>query len=230
MKKIVGLSLSLIIVVSTSCKKSGVAGRASGTITTTSEEKTYPSYSNLKVGNYWIYKYYQEQPNGIFVLSPGQDSSYVEKDTLIGGNRYSKYVYFDQSRNKKVVEFLRDSLHYIVSPNGIRFSSEDTTRIFFDTLYVVSSHVSTSDTVARVVSRMRDMNVSTEVPAGTFATCNARTDFYMYPKFSSPELRNPKFVHKKYAMNIGLIVETNGYWASSNYTIERRLVRYHVNN
>ncbi len=76
---------------------------------------------------------------------------------------------------------------------------------------------------------MKDMNVSTVVPAGTFITCNARTDYFMYPKYSSPDIKNPRKMHKKYAKNVGLVHETLAIYAYSSATVERQLIRYHVN-
>jgi hypothetical protein len=226
MMKTIKLILCLFILVLVNCKKKSAAESLPEIITT--EEKTYSTYSNLKVGNYWIYKYYQVEADGESSPLPGQDSTYVEKDTLIGGNKYAKYVYFDQIRSKKVAEFFRDSLHYIVSPKGICFSSEDTSRVFFDTLYL-TSQFPPSDTIARVELRMKDMNKTTEVPAGTFQTCNARMDFYMFPKYSIQESPNPRSKHKKYAKNVGVVVETLDFYLSMSHTVERRLVRYHVN-
>src|SRR5688500_17959960 len=54
--------------------------------------KTYPDYSALKPGNYWIYERFDVDSNGNATPTGIYDSCYVEKDTQINGRTYMKYV------------------------------------------------------------------------------------------------------------------------------------------
>ena len=46
----------------------------------------YDNYSQLKVGNYWIYQRFEVDSLGIGTPTSVYDSCYVEKDTLINNN------------------------------------------------------------------------------------------------------------------------------------------------
>ena len=70
-----------------SCKKDTEPEPTSLPITT-----TYPNFSRLKVGNYWIYQQFDIDQNGNATPKNIFDSCYVEKDTLINGKTYMKII------------------------------------------------------------------------------------------------------------------------------------------
>jgi hypothetical protein len=219
MKKMLLMSAFLLITSSivTSCKKD-------------EEQKPTPNgpnltsvsnYSKLKSGNYWVYQRFNNDgtPTAIY------DSCYVSGDTLINGKNYVKFVK-PSFTNPNIYElsFQRDSLDYLIDEKGkILFSPSDKVTLFENFVELFNA----TDTIDRVITKMDDPIETVTVPAGTFATLNAKTTYYMYPDFQQSgaiRVRN-----KRYAAGVGIVVETLPlYLATSNYT-ERRLVRYHIN-
>lgn len=53
---------------------------------------TYPDYSQLKIGNYWVYQHFNIDTNGNAFPLNTFDTCYVEKDTMINGLIYYKNV------------------------------------------------------------------------------------------------------------------------------------------
>ena len=184
----------------------------------------YPDFTNLKVGNYWIYERYNLDSNGVYTTLGIFDSTYVEKDTLINGQTYFKYMddWYGSPAGHDAT-FLRDSLHYLVNSSGrIQFSSEN----FTDTLWQdhISFGVGSTDTICRIYCKMTDDNLPVNTPAGTFVSKNAQKVFLMYPDFDNGgPVRN---LQNRYAENVGLVEETFPFFIadpSKRYTV-RRLV------
>ncbi|WP_018343379.1 hypothetical protein [Cytophaga aurantiaca] len=186
---------------------------------------TYPNFSQLKVGNYWIYEQFDISSTGDATSRNIFDSCYVEKDTIIKGNTYFKIVkplWYD--RTKKEVLFQRDSLHYIVNSNGeILFSSQDFTNAL-EAWYIISP---VYDTISRITRKMTDKGIAVSTFAGTFKTLNAQETHAMYPMWTSAG--NPRYRDARYAKNVGIVIETLLFFVSSPDYAERRLVRYHLN-
>jgi hypothetical protein len=183
----------------------------------------YPNYSQLKVGNYWVYQTYQVDTLGNSTCMFSLDSCYVEKDTLINGHIYFK-VYRNYYVPYLINLYIRDSLHYVVDAGGkILFSSQDFATIF-DNYY---TGISQGDTVAEVIAKMEDHNFPVNVDAGTFITSDYRLTYNMYPNWSlngSTRIR-----HTRYAKDIGIVMETMPIYVGNPNYIERRLLRYHLN-
>lgn len=188
-----------------------------------SDPITYPNYSQLKVGNYWIYQQFDFDDFGNMTPTSSYDSCYIEKDTIVNGKTYFKmfrpsYLYTNP------ISFLRDSLHYLVNLEGkILFSSQDFTSVL-NSYFIKATAV---DTVCQVDLQMKDKAVNYTSPAGTFVTSNAVETFNMFPDWTG--FGNPRFKQTRYAENIGIIMETLPFFFSSNKYVERRLVRYHLN-
>jgi len=184
----------------------------------------YPNYTQLKVGNYWIYERFEVDPFGNATPLNIFDSSYVEKDTLINNQNYFKLFRLDPYfSDTNIIFLLRDSLHYTVDVLGeVVFSSEDFETVF-KTYYIPAA----VDTIAQVVLKMEEPDFLVTTPAGTFTTLNYRTTFNFNPGWSSHG--NPRYMHKRYAEGVGLVLETIPFFANNPNTIERRLVRYQVN-
>lgn len=182
----------------------------------------YSNYTNLSVGNYWIYERFTLDTSGVYTTQNIFDSSYIEKDTLINGNSYYKlnspdFVY----SGTYVSEYLRDSLTYLVDHTGkINFSLQNFTDTFFTNFYTIN----TSDTVCYIFSKMDDDNFSVSLPAGNFVTKNYKTTFLMY--FPHDHNGAIRIRNKRYAENVGLVEQTLGFYVSSpNYTVNK-LIRY----
>ena len=189
---------------------------------------TYPNYTKLLPGNYWIYQDYKldsatgpEHPLGTF------DSVFVEKDTVINGLNYHKYwdVAFSGSGagNGFKVSFLRDSLSYLVNVQGhILFSSTNFTTIFYTTTF--GPNLSTPDTLV-VTEQMGFKDATTTVDAGTFKTSSFRQIFHYPANYRYGATREYDY---RYCLNVGLVSYTTGFYDSLPWVFERRLVRYHV--
>lgn len=185
---------------------------------------TYADYGQLKAGNYWIYEQFDLDTAGNATSKNIFDSCYIEKDTVINIMKYVKMVKpKPYTANQKDISFLKDSLHYIVNSNGkILFSSEDFNTVF-ETRYFLAGP---DDTVCQIINQMADKDLSVTIPAGTFTTSNAREVYHMYPAWSTAE--NPRNLHRRYAKDVGVVIETLPFFVSNPSYVERRLVRYHV--
>ena len=188
--------------------------------------KKYDNYLPLKIGNYWIYERFQIEQHGTTFSLNQFDSSYVEKDTLIRNNTFFKIRRYDFIFNQYRYLTIRDSLHYILDSSGkILFSSEDFSTIF-STYELVNAP---GDTMYTGYSKMNDKDLVVITPAGTFTTSNLETTYWFFPAYHKPGINNPRSLNNRYCKNIGLIVETEPFYGSSNYMTERRLIRYHLN-
>jgi hypothetical protein len=183
---------------------------------------TYPAYSQLKVGNYWIYRQYEVDSSGNGVATNNYDSCYVEKDTVINNRTYFKVFRPDIVSTYK---YLRDTLHYIKDHLGyLQFSSQD-----FST--VLHSFYSTggSDTMYHLIFKMEDKDAPYTTEAGTFTTSNAKMTFTTNQRMIGFARGKVKYAHHRYAENVGIVSETLPFYYNAEKFTERRLVRYQVN-
>jgi hypothetical protein len=211
------LSVLVLSIMIYSCKKEKNA-----------ESTTYPNYVRFNAGSYWIYRQFVVDSSGNATPTNYYDSCFVEKDTLINGQTFFKYyrpVPYNTPYESGYM-YLRDSLHYIVGPNGfILFSSQDFQTIFDSHYYIIPD--SPNDTMCHVITKMEDKNVPVSTPAGTFITSDYRKTYTMYPKWAIAG--NPRYIHTRYAVNIGIVTETFPFFTADPNYIERRLLRYHIN-
>ncbi len=209
-----------------SCKK-----KTNGTIPTpidTVVTVTYPDYTAMKPGNYWIYQRYSlDSANGVPHALGTYDSCYVEKDTTINGKTYHKYIEADPnslpSSPTYLAHFLKDSLSYTIDNHGaILFSSSN----FKDTLRIRYSYPSAAhpDTI-KVVELMGFRDAAITVDAGTFVTSTLRQLWLLPPSLPYGPVRE---IDVAYAKNIGIIKQGSGFYISAPNTYERRLHRYHL--
>ena len=202
----------LMTSVFTSCKKD-------------SETQTTPTnFTQLKVGNYWVYERFNVDASGSATATGILDSCYVEKDTIIDTTHYFKFIRPEVVGSTYSYQFVRDSLHYLVNSDGqILFSSQN----FTDTFNSYFITAGPTDTVCEVFVKMADKNLSLNLPAGQFQTYSFKQTFEMYPNWSASG--NPRYIDTRYAVNVGIVSETFPFFSSSPNYIQRRLVRYHLN-
>lgn len=187
---------------------------------------TYPDYGRLQVGNYWIYQRFVVDSFGNETPTEVYDSCFVEKDTLINGNTYAKInrPWPWGTLQRKEFEYLRDSLHYIVTPTGsVQFSSEDFITTFVSYFSIKPDN---GDTIYNATRKMAEKDLLINTPAGDFITSNCKTTYKIYPPYGIYSFL--RYSHRRYSKNIGLVVETLPIFASVPTTTERRLVRYHL--
>lgn len=229
MKNIIRLIILFIIISFFSCKKDKKVepeGNTSNPTTT-----NYPNYSNLKVGNYWIYQRFEIDGSGNVTPLSIIDSCYIEKDTIISGNTYYKYIspnfsntVSPNSVSPNVAEYYRDSLSYLITNYGrIEFSSQDFTTIYKSGYQLANPN----DTVCRFEFKMGDQNTNITTPLGTYNTSSFNEIYYMYPNYSTAGSVRSR--HTRYAENVGKVTQEWYFFASVPTRWERRLIRYHLN-
>jgi hypothetical protein len=218
-KKAFLLSLFVMTIVIYSCKKEKEPEPTPVPVVT-----TYPNYSQLKVGNYWVYQRFDIDTYGNATPKSIYDSCYVQTDTIMNGKTYFKVVEPDPNlSSQRDISFLRDSLHYIVNNYGmILFSSQDFSSIFLSR-YMLSG----PDTLCLNIRKMSDQGMAVITPAGTFMTIDAIDTYYMYPDYTLAG--NPRYRHTRYSENIGIVVKTLAFYLHNPNYFERRLIRYHLN-
>ena len=113
--------LLLILVIgmtSVSCKKDEPAD--------TPDPAPETDYMQLKIGNYWVYKFGMADTSKMASNSIAIDSIVITGDTIIGGNEYYTHLSVFQDHES----YLRDSNGYLVDHLGkISFSDHDFTSI-----------------------------------------------------------------------------------------------------
>jgi hypothetical protein len=102
-------------------------------------------YFPMTVGNYWVYDTYKIDSNGNELLYGENDTTLIEKDTLIAGESYFKirgkgFGYGSAEQ----VNFYRDSSGYIVDEKGTKVFSQN---YFYDTLGRELINKSVTDTL-----------------------------------------------------------------------------------
>lgn len=181
-----------------------------------------PNYSNLEVGNYWIYQQFDLNADGNYTALNIYDSLYVEKDTIIDGITYFKY-WTDQIQGGSLYPiYLRDSVGITVQLDG---------RIFFATTSAVDTvetfcYLTATDTVYCTYAISSPNDVSVNVPAGEFF-CRDLTTYYDISSFSSG--LSDKLRHRYMAKDVGMVYETlTPIAGGTNYRV-RKLVSYGKN-
>ncbi len=193
----------------------------------TPTEITYPSYMPYKVGNYWIYERFNIDTLNNAVSNGAIDSTYIEKDTLISGNRYYKFVTKNITNpnsditfpNDIYTNYFRDSLHYIINNiGGIVFSSKDFTSILY----------SYSDSYTNSFLKMVDKDSIITLSIGSLKTNHSKLEITINNISQSSILRK-RFMGNRYAQNIGIVESRLAFFSNSITNRERRLIRYHLN-
>ena len=183
----------------------------------------YDNYSQLRVGNYWIYQRFEVDSLGNGTPTSVYDSCYVEKDTLINNQVYFKVYRPQPASPNQSYSYLRDSLHYTVNPLGeIVFSSLDFTTIFQDQYFINGI-----DTMHRYTTRMADQNLLVSTPAGNLVTSNFKKNYEMFGGMAVNGLNRP--INTRYTKDVGMVTETLIFFSAQTTYFERRLVSYHLN-
>lgn len=214
MRKIIPLALATACL-AVACKNKG-----------TPEPEHYDNYTQLKVGNYWVYQIFDVDSLGQGPPLNEYDSCSISKDTIINGNRYY-YLSSELPLSGNIYNhWLRDSLQYLVDDAGkIHFSSTDFTTVFSTTVFDMGT--SPTDTIAIAQEQMESGTTYYSTPAGLFATLNCKTTYDMQPRFQQYGKR--RYQHQRYAKDIGIVAATLPFYISQLRYRERRLIRYHLN-
>lgn len=171
-------------------------------------------YTQLTVGNYWVYNVYSVDTlgNETFI---GNDSCYVKKDTVVKGYTYAVVVNSPANWSGDSIILLRDSSTCLIDQHGI---------IYFGTNNFNTILKKDSGRNGVIIYSIPNSPVNINVPMGTY-TC------YDYAGVATFIGINNHFVynsHNYYAANTG-IVEWVGFPYFDKWTCyEGKLLRAHV--
>jgi hypothetical protein len=205
----------LIVVLLGSCKKDQPPAPAAPTPSTAFESPG--EYFKADAGDYWIYQSLSIDTNGVETIQ-GTDSVYVIPDTVINGNTFHRYrgSWFT---NGPITWTWRDSSYCIVNEIGHKLF---TTQLFDQPL-----DSSSYPAIYYAYYSVPSARASISVPSGSYTNS---LDFLGESHMISPGyLWDPiRYTHNYYVKNIGLVCE-HKFYSNSPGTLERRLLRYHVN-
>ena len=184
---------------------------------TKDNEPSKSDYIQLKTGNYWVYQAFEVRGDTVEELLPYTDSTYIEKDTVINGNVYFKFMLQSSVTGDYNPSFARDSAGCLVNEHGeITFSSTN----FTDTL-----SIHTEEHLLRATLMMDEGDSVVTVPAGTFNTLFCHTRIKMHnPEYEYGVRHQGSF----WAEGVGCVKQTAVSLGSRDMYIDTRLVRYHV--
>lgn len=203
------VSVSLLFI--SACKKSD-------TVINDPLKESVLDYMPLKIGNYWVYEFYQFDSGEVNNTFLRFDTTSITKDTLI-----NNYTYFKLESGINLFTnpvFLRDSGNYIVDNNGrVWFTHVDSINIFNENLIEDNN----GDTVYYWHERLTTPNAPVVVNAGIFPCLDMLTFFYR----EEDSLQIAHNVHRYYAKNVGIVKETTIFGATL-IGYKRELLKYHL--
>jgi len=186
-----------------------------------------PDFTMLKTGNYWVYEFYHVDTNGTEQKLVNTDSTYILKDTLIGGIQYFVKIQNGYQFHKASwlgappdTVILRDSAGYLLQ----RYSTGQTVKIFARDNF---RDILARDTITRLLIRnyqMTGKDSLVNVDAGQFTTRSFRVTCYPLDTAYKWGIRK---VYSIYGANTGLVKYTYCLWSEPDH-YEARLLRYHV--
>ena len=183
------------------------------------------NYTQLKQGNYWIYRHVWKDTSGNEIPAYGitYDSFYVEMDTVVGQKTYAKMWQRDQVGNPLLV-LLRDSQGCLLDQTGgLLFAPQSANAVL--QIYARVLYYPAPDTIAMVTMQMEGLSVPVSVPAGSFIAGEVRQTYVFQGNVSSYA---PRVYHTYYADSVGMISRSEiGYLSTPQYS-ELTLVRYHI--
>jgi hypothetical protein len=180
-------------------------------------EPVKPDYFQLKAGNYWIYQTYELAGDSVEDVIPFTDSTYIEKDTVINGNVYYKFMSQSFTGGMHTPSFARDSAGCLINESGkISFSYTN----FTDTLSTY-----TEGNIFRATYMMEKHDSLVNVPAGSFNALFCHVRIVMYnPSYPYGTRHQGTF----FADGVGCVKSTSASLGSSDRYLDTRLIRYHV--
>ncbi|MBL4752342.1 MAG: hypothetical protein JKY52_01905 [Flavobacteriales bacterium] len=168
-------------------------------------------FTQLKVGNYWIYQRYWVDTNGVEKIL-GTDSVYIPGDSIIKGK-----LYYNVKRTSWISQnqYLRDSSNYLVNQYGrILFSSSDFSNIL---------HTEGLVNKFTINYQMTDKGLPVSTPAGIFPAYNYQGTYLLEPGWD--QWGTIRYTNRYYAAGIGVIEDS--YITSGSPTVRKiRLVKY----
>jgi len=178
-------------------------------------------YSPLAIGNYWIYQESIEQVDGSFQPKSTLDSVYIEKDTVVDGNRFFIIEGNRFAGPGNRYDLRRDSMGYLVdNNNNIYYSPKDNDGI----LNTKVNYMPDGQFLFSVSNLMQPVD-SLSLPAGDFET-RVLIGSIAVNEDRLPNCGIDNETH--YAKEVG-IVKDQVYYSVSCSIVKIELLRYNVN-
>ncbi|MDW3194218.1 MAG: hypothetical protein R8G66_17725 [Cytophagales bacterium] len=176
---------------------------------------TVSEYSQLEVGNYWIYDWFEVQPDGSETPMELRDTLRIEADTLIEGR--TMFVRAGTFMGQPRHEILYDSIsHLLTYPERLPIFVFDSSQEFIRNFGPVDAPISIG------TYRQKTAVETIEVPAGVFDCINFQGTI------ESLELDYPhgtRFNNNLYARDVGLVQLTTQFYSQPS-DLEMRLVDF----
>jgi hypothetical protein len=176
-------------------------------------------YSSFNPGSYWIYEWYiTDDVTGIKKLYGKTDSVFIEKDTVIDGNKYfiEKGTFLGNRNFKSIKRGVAD--HIIDKPNNDVVFSLNEDFIRTDTSMI-------GDEILYIGYTSRESGVQNiSVPAGNFDVVNYKSRI----EFKRPGFPiGTRYCYLQYAANVGQVLKSITF-SSSPDVLTSELLRYHI--
>jgi hypothetical protein len=177
-------------------------------------------YYQLKIGNYWIYEGYTLDSAGVATSSGKLDSAYIEKDTMIRGLTFVKFMQRPYGLNEQMPSYLRDSSGYLVNNLGIIIASDGN---FRDTLSVDTSH----PTMYLGYLKMTGKDSILIMAGETFQTITSSKKVIPLPPYAPTW--PVRYTYTVYGKGVGQM-KTHSFMFTGHLALESRLIRYRIIN
>lgn len=182
-KNILLLSLIIILAINFSCQKQE-------DITYDKVENGEVTFSPLEIGNYWVYSVYNIDETGIPIFT-NYDSTYIVGTQNINGNKYYEYR---SSTSTTYVEYLRDSVGYLINDSGEKLFHHSTKDTLLNEKFEIFGFI-----ISHTYRLIYQLDEFVKCDAGSFKAVESRLTM------SLPLLGTETVASKYYSVNIGLI-------------------------
>ncbi len=207
------LSFLLIILFISACEKDKIC---------TTSDPCAPTmrYFPMAIGNYWIYEVaHYDASTEIETITGKKDTIRIIGDTLIGSDLYYTFEkdQFVPSIVRKDTVYLRDSIGYIVNPQGdIIFTASGFSGLVYRRVLLQTPGAN----YYFRYSILDTLSLQT-TPAGTFDCLDYSACLFLNG------IKDPRVIHRYHSEDVGLVFE-NSFFVSSTIDMRRYLFEYHL--
>ena len=175
-------------------------------------------FTMIEVGNYWVYEWYEIEPNGVTTILNRRDSVYISEVIETG----SKSLFL---REATFLGTPRQSYLFDSANTIFRFSDREILLTLDESIEQRKLLGFENDPIARVTYSLEEGTDYVEVPAGRFECINFKG---VIEPLQSEYPHGERYNFHHYAKNIGLVSMRTQFYNSPN-DIEMRLVKYGKN-
>ena len=145
--------------------------------------------------------------------------------TIINKKKYYAFKSYWPDENNPQIRYFRDSSKNLVDNFGnVHFSETN----YIDILSYREHITNETDTLFTLSWKMVEGTSSISVPGGVFNVLNYQGIIKTHLSSQSGVEIVERTLNKYYAPNVGMVLDTYCWITITYYVIERRLVRYHI--